>query len=38
LATIASIVAEPLAGRLHIAAGTPCSIGYTTYSLNVTGT
>ncbi len=38
LATIASIVAEPLAGRLHIAAGTPCSIGYATYSLNVTGT
>jgi isopenicillin-N N-acyltransferase-like protein len=38
LATIASIVAEPLAGRLHIAAGTPCTTVYATYALDVTGT
>jgi isopenicillin-N N-acyltransferase like protein len=31
--TIASIVAEPDAGRLHVAAGPPCSTLFETYSL-----
>ena len=31
--TIASIIAEPGAGRLHVAAGNPCEAGFVTYSL-----
>lgn len=33
LATIASIIAEPDHGRLHVAAGNPCEQEYVTYSL-----
>ena len=35
LATIASIVAEPNAGRLHVAAGTPGTTDYVTYALDL---
>jgi isopenicillin-N N-acyltransferase-like protein len=31
--TIASIIAEPEQGRLHVAGGTPCSSDFVTYSL-----
>ena len=32
--TIASIIAEPDAGRLHVTRGNPCAGEYTTYSLD----
>jgi isopenicillin-N N-acyltransferase-like protein len=31
--TIASLIAEPAAGRLHVAAGNPCTTPYQTYQL-----
>jgi isopenicillin-N N-acyltransferase-like protein len=31
--TIASLIAEPAAGRLHVSAGNPCRTAYTTYTL-----
>lgn len=31
--TVASLIAEPATGRLHISRGNPCLAGYTTYAL-----
>jgi isopenicillin-N N-acyltransferase-like protein len=31
--TVASLIAEPAAGRLHVARGSPCEAAYTTYPL-----
>jgi isopenicillin-N N-acyltransferase-like protein len=31
--TVASLIAEPAAGRLHVSRGNPCEVGYTTYQL-----
>jgi hypothetical protein len=31
--TIASLIAEPDQGRLHVAAGNPCKTEFVTYSL-----
>ncbi len=32
--TVASIIAEPAERRMHVAAGTPCSSRYVTYSMD----
>jgi isopenicillin-N N-acyltransferase-like protein len=31
--TVASLIAEPMAGRLHVARGNPCEVAYATYHL-----